>query len=830
MTTNQSSTNAFTYTLKSGFKGLPILPAIANLGVIGFCTIIYSSTQLLTKQPIYNNGEVSGYVLPSSRYISLFFEDEYMLMPCLVLIALCSLAMAICTFNFITSKKQVNVYYSLGITRTKLFLGRYISGAILLSASVFLPLFIMLLINLITLGFSFVIFKVFFLYLFSFLFVSLSAFTITAAVFSCVGTFFEAGVFSAIILFLPDIILYGIQTIMTKFLYGNPYGYDFTPANNQNWDNSYIATLSEQFNFLSPVFFSKSELAKFAVIVKTPDVSIKQVIESPSFANIVLWIILTAILTVIGVKLFNNRKAEIAGFIGTNRFLNTFVSFLAGFFVFAFAVSMVEKFITGIVIGLIAFTIIHLALELAVLRDLKKFLKGLYKLPVGLVAVSLFAVSMNTGLFGYSEKTPDFQKIKSVSVSIVGDTSQYGLFGEDSHIYTDHNLYYLSAPNVITGEMTTESDIKAALKAHELIANSEESDRTLKTSIQFSYTLKDGSTFKRNFNTSTPEAHRALLYLEESQYFKDALYTLFKGTIKMPDPKNGISLTNEEQNISSAQYALRDSSSTVSIYSKYLDSYAFVELADKDREKLLNALYNDLSTRSVTDKYYPDSTPVAFMRFDSNWNSIYWGIIDDAYGFVSDDTSAEDENNTKLNTTQITMNDFSSDKATLYNSSVYNPNPFFVITPDMTETIQVLKDFELYDELTQTPDFVSAKIIPSANCYSEAFSTAYGDFSRYCTRYFISTYTSSSYTRLDEFGDPVVDDYSDYNETIDEIFDGLITNDIKDVEKLLRYSYTAYEQDSADSGYFVTFYTSTGDTSLCFIPENKLPQEFKVKL
>ena len=94
----------------------------------------------------------------------------------------------------------------------------------------------------------------------------------------------------------------------------------------------------------------------------------------------------------------------------------------------------------------------------------------------------------------------------------------------------------------------------------------------------------------------------------------------------------------------------------------------------------------------------------------------------------------------------------------------------------------------------------------------------------------MSTYTSSSYTRVDENGNPVEDDYGNYNETIDEIFDGYVTNSGKDVEKLLRYAYTAYEQDNPDSGYFVTFYTSTGDTSLCFIPENKLPQEFKVKL
>ena len=175
MTTNQYSTNPFTYTLKSGFKGLPLLPAIANLGLLSFFMLLYSGAELLRRQPIYNaTGEISGYTSARQRYISFFFSDEYMLMPCLVLVALCGLAMAICTFNFITSKKQVNVYYSLGITRTKLFLGKYLSGASLLVASTFLPLFILLIMNLATLGFSGIVFKTFFLYLFSFLIISLS--------------------------------------------------------------------------------------------------------------------------------------------------------------------------------------------------------------------------------------------------------------------------------------------------------------------------------------------------------------------------------------------------------------------------------------------------------------------------------------------------------------------------------------------------------------------------------------------------------------------------------------------------------------------------------
>lgn len=823
MTTNQSLTNAFNYTFKSSLKGLSLLPAISNFGILAFFVTFFTGAEILQRQPIINNeGVTTGYITAKSQYISYFFgTGEELLLPTLVLVALCGLSMAICTFNFITSKKQVNVYYSLGITRTRLFLGKYLSGVVLLAISTFIPLFATLIMNLAALGFSGTVFKTFLLYLLSFLVVSISSFTITATVFSCVGTIFEAGVFSSIILFLPDILLYGIQTVMAKYLYGNPYGFDFIPVNNDRWNDSYVATLSEQFNFLSPVFFMKTELSNFGVIKReeTKD-GVKQVIENPNFTNIILWVILLTAIAFIGIKIYNKRKAEIAGFIGTNRVLNTFVSFLAGFFAFSLVISVAEEMIVGIIIGAIAFILIHLGLELAVLRDFKKFIRGLYKLPIGLVAIGIFVASVNTGLFGFSERIPNTERIKSVAVTIVGETSGYGLFGEGDMWYTDSNLQYTPALNTITGELTATTDIESAIKVHKALASTEESDRTLSNSIQFLYTLKDGTTFKRNFKNVSPEAYKAVLYLEESEYFKNALNTLFKGTIKMPDPKNGVRLTSEEEALSNAQFALRDDDSTVSIYSKYVDFYFQGTLSLKDREKLLTALYNDLCNRSVTERYYPDESPVAFMKFEGDFYSEYWATLETN---STEETKKEEKKKPK---THFDLCEFSSDQLDHFTSSFYNPQPFFVITTDMTETIKILKQFKIYDDLIKTPDFVSAKILKADECYDEIYKKE-GDIEKYFSRYFMTAYTSSSFENLDEYGNPI--DYGRYSETIDQKFNGVVTNDIKDVQKLLRYSYTAYEQDSTDSGYFVTFYTSTGDTSLCFIPENKLPSEFKIK-
>ena len=209
------------------------------------------------------------------------------------------------------------------------------------------------------------------------------------------------------------------------------------------------------------------------------------------------------------------------------------------------------------------------------------------------------------------------------------------------------------------------------------------------------------------------------------------------------------------------------------------------------------------------------------MKFEGDFYSEYWATLE-----TNGESNDKETTVKKKPTTNFEACEFSSDQLDHFTSSFYNPQPFFVITTDMTETIKILKQLKIYDDLIKTPDFVSAKILKASVCYEEVYKKE-GDIEKYFSRYFMTAYTSSSFENLDEYGNPI--DYGRYSETIDQKFNGVVTNDIKDVQKLLRYSYTAYEQDSTDSGYFVTFYTSTGDTSLCFIPENKLPSEFKIK-
>ena len=123
------------------------------------------------------------------------------------------------------------------------------------------------------------------------------------------------------------------------------------------------------------------------------------------------------LIVVLGIAIFKKRKAEICGFIGMNKYLNTVTVFVASFFAFCFAINLLP--LSGLensMIAAVIFAALYIGLELLILRDTRKFKKGLLKLPAELVlcgiAVSVFA----TGLFGYSERIPEKEDIKEVMV------------------------------------------------------------------------------------------------------------------------------------------------------------------------------------------------------------------------------------------------------------------------------------------------------------------------------------------------------------------------------------------------------------------------------
>lgn len=791
MTTNQSLRKPMLFTFKQGLKSITTAVAVILCGAIGFLTTMFSVVNLFTDRPIYDDmGNITGYEPMTNFYHYIIFEDgAYMSKPLLMIIAAGGVLAAICMFNFITSKKMVNVYYSLGITRTKLFCGKYFSGLLLLALATFIPMLITFIANVATVGYSATLMKAVLYYLFKFMLTAFTSYTITSAVFAVVGTTFETAIFSAIILFIPDIFLYSIQVLMDKFLYGNPYGKSFLYANEYNYYNlNQTAVLSEKFSFLSPVFWGETQMNEIGFMEKNnPKDVIPEI--SPNFIYALLWLAVCVAVFFLAVLFFNKRKAEICGFIGTNRYLNSAVSLLTAFAVFSIAVSYFEELVLGIVLGALAFTIVHLLLEIIVLRDVKKFVKGLYKLPIGIAVSVAIVFIFNSGFFGFSQKIPEISEIKSVAISIGGTNAEYGMFNSDS--WWNHADYrYFYAAGCLAGEFTTENDIKAVVDVHKTIADSDENDRTVEADVQIVYTLKNGNTIKRNFDSVSSDAYKKMLYLEDCNFYDEQLKSYFKGDIKKFDNY----VQSAEYVFAEAQTILKNSY-TVEFYGKYQNKSFTANLSLTDKEKLLDALYTDLVNRSAQEKYYPSESPVGFIYFPQSEVSI----------------TAEEA----PEQTEFTINDFSSKYQEFCPSDTWQPYFFTYITTDMTNTIQLLKDMGIYEQMTVAPEFVSAEIIDAQTAYDTVINGQYYYMADRYSNLFLGAYSSSKPT--------INQDWTMYDSTLDSMVEGKVIKDTAVLDELLKCSYTVYAQDDTAKGWFVSFKTADGSTLLCYIPEGKLP-------
>ncbi len=796
MTSKKSSGSPLKFTFRQGFKSLTTFIAFALCGIIAFCTTLYTVSELFGTSAVYDeHGNITEHVVNKDSYHFLIFRDaEYMSTALMLAVAVCGIISAVCLFNFITSKKMVNVYYSLGITRTKLFCGKYFSGLLLLFVATILPMIVIFFANIFTVGYSASLFKAclfYFLYLFS---VAATSFTATATVFAVVGTTFETMIFSVVLLLVPDVFLFSIQTLMDKFLYGNPYGMNFLYVNTIEYgygDN--VATLADRLSILSPLFWGKNGMIEFAVSKKyAVTESVPSI--SPQFGVALLWIALTIGLFFLAVFFFNRRKAEISGFIGTNRVLNTAVSTLAAFAAYCYAMYVIESMVTAIIIGCIAFTAVHLILEAVVLRDGKKFLKGLYKLPIGIAFCVALTYIFNGGLFGFSQKLPDIADIKSVAVSPAGAVAEFGLF-EDSWGYSNYDMKYYSYGRTITGEFTSEKDIKAVLDVHKAITEAPEEDRTLGNSVQFVYTLKNGTKFRRNFFTISPESYKKLLYLEDCEYYNETLNELFNGeigTFNIYDQSPEKIFADGQKNLRNNYY--------VDVYSAYADKVIKLTLSEKDRLALLDALYKDISSRSVEEKYYPSSQVVGFIMF--------------SYG--DEELNAQ----TAPLKTETEETAFSARFSDFLYSNPWSPYFNTHITEDMTNTVKLLKEIGVYDKMTKAPEFVSAEVIPANEVFEIVFGND-GYLMPSLSRCFVTTYSSVKSTISQE------GDWTRYEDTVGIKANNTIYTDKTIINELVKNCRTVYEQDDIDNGYFVSFKTENGDTSLCFIPDGKLPSSIK---
>lgn len=582
----------------------------------------------------------------ASQVISYFGNDGF-LYPSLVRygMVLCGIIIAVTLFRFMLTKKSVNVYFSMGITRTRLYINRILAGVLALILAVLIPIGITLIINIASFGWSQHLLEVF-LYEFSVLFLSgFAGFSIAAVASTFSGSIVETVLNTAAFSFLPTIIADIVMHIKNYFLYG------------------YMGVMGqEEFlvqrtwaNIVSPWAFAVDSDVKNGLqnFVSDPYPELAQIVnktvpESNALdwglvLPLIIWTLVPLVLLAVGYLLINKRKAEHANSFGkfsvSAAVLGTTVFFgAATLLLMIFGelyTSTTVSFLSGrnpffrniglclFCMALILFIVFFVA-ELIIRRKLKATVR-MWPVFVAALAVTVFGVVFYTsGEFGTYNKLPAQADIRAVAIDIFDPTENFA-----SHLF--QNNVYLS---------TDAEDIKLAEDQFVKISNSKSSDGKDTVPVTFKFILKDGSTMMRRFNVydskifeeyaravyasnyfkgnmkylmldKATKAERDYADSEESSYYTDALGNRVyysAGERQYPGMLRDIPWYYASGDcIADNYYTVANDGG----YYYYASSDNAAALENTDG--LFNALYNDLCKLSFDEMYMNAKRPVAVL-------------------------------------------------------------------------------------------------------------------------------------------------------------------------------------------------------------------------
>ena len=522
------------------------------------------------------------------------------------LLVVISILLGVLLFRFVTNKKTVNVYYSLGIKRADLYTARLLAGVFMMLAAVLVPLAVSLGLNLHYFGSSVMLWRTFLFYAVHNVICVLAGLTISAAVSSCVGTVVESIGFSAVLAAFPSVVTMCVNYGVPAILNGAPAitYYGIYPAASSYGELHFDITGSTVFgriiSHINLLMLNRSSFINSSSVEAMTKEAAKKW-AAPSLTPYILWAVLIAAFFVFGLFMFKRRKAEICGFPGRSAVLNFVLCMITSFgvasLVLYFVVSEIPQITTWmIIVGLMIISIIIFLIFDIILHLSFKAIKKDWK--IGLVHAGLmaaFLLSLYTGFFGYSSRVPDIQDIDSVSISAPNALmGSYQLGRELSGSYvTDRyysdvysNYYYVGNRSVsLIENFKDKDDINTVREIHKAMikagnirrvnTNSDDySKRVTCQSVVIRYKLKNGR-----------ELVRVYEYVPLTNY--PTLYTL-------EDTKNWNSKIKDELlNI--------DSENVIPIvFSAQMDNRIAVD--EELTAGLARAIYNDITTLS-SDKF-----------------------------------------------------------------------------------------------------------------------------------------------------------------------------------------------------------------------------------
>lgn len=738
------------------------------------------------------------------------------------LLVVISILLGVLLFRFVTNKKTVNVYYSLGIKRADLYTARLVAGIIMMLAATLIPLAVSLGINLHFFGSSAMLWRTFLFYAVHCTISVLAGLTIAAAVSSCVGTVIESIGFSAVLAAFPSVVTMCVNSSVPAILNGAPsktyYGiYPVASSFSENYLDMTNSTLfGRAIAHINLLLLNRSSYINSATIgAMTKEAAKKWV--APSLTPYILWAALIAAFFVFGLFMFKRRKAEICGFPGRSAVLNFVLCMMASFGAASLVIYLASKnpdISTWLLIAILLVISMAVFLVLDILVHLSfKVLKKDWK--IGLVHVGLmaaFLLSLYTGFFGYSSRVPDVQSIESASISAPNALMGSYKLGNGLHSGYNSNLYFGedglkdyyyvgNRSNSLVEDFKDKDDINTVREIHKAMIKAgninkmncdpdDYSKRVTSQKVIIKYKLKNGRELVRVYN-----------YVPLTDY--PTLYTL-------EDTKNWNSkIKNELLNI--------DAKSMIPIlFSAQMDKRTAVD--EELTAGLARAIYNDISTLS-SDKFLTSNAKylgsVAFYVSRQNTqDEAYYGSATTVTEAMPEPGIEEDLDMSR----QDKVNELSAHGESSGHYISLGDYSTVPITSEMTNTISFLKEHGLYEKLTDESPIVSVRVKDMGHS-TDSVNTRYGY--GYCSPIFNAFWDdgkSKAVSKTDSTG--YTYQVSNYNSGDFMPKDAVTITDKTVIEKLAANAY-GYRFDLT-GGYLVEFKRENGALTIMYVPKGRV--------
>ena len=538
--------------------------------------------------------------------------------------------LAITLFRFLMVKRATTAYFSVGLSRVKLFLSRYLVGFACVLVGIGIPFVVSFVLNATALGIYDGFVPEFFYVMCGYMVIALVSFSLAGIAVVRAGTLFEACAFTVALLGGVSVVLWGMGILADFLLVGNAAGASLY-GQESYVDPSYIQSLS----WLNPLLFFAEEGASHQYFLAMHPVYYPEV---GNWWRIVAWFVVYLVLCAVGLLAFCKRAGEQAEIAGKAPVLSLVSVAVFGLVAFAAAVALLGSVdvAVALAVAVVLFLLVSLVFMFGPLRG--RTPRGVTLGCVGteLACMACVVVVMATGAFGFSSYVPESSQVESVEVSYNGSPSYLtqgfsGVSGGSSYYYTSYRTY--TDTNTI--------DIVCAVHK-QLIESAHDAQETNYTNFESTpvpydvvirYSMKDGTTIVRYFNQASIGELSGLLSLDNDKHAHELVRAAITGETS--------SLSESEQT------SLSKSPS----YNAYRSGYIYaadgalnrivqIECSDYQRKDLLNALAADLGNLSAQQLYQPSKATRYALMFtlspESDVSSFGYSFSN-AVSYITDD-------------------------------------------------------------------------------------------------------------------------------------------------------------------------------------------------